>query len=182
MTKKYRDYFWREGIPYGIDAIDDKTSLPESYKIVMDPYRKRISIEKYAFDQFLNTLYDSALLNFRYLNQIEQQSWQKVPIKESEETIECLIRDQDDRVIFLETYIFQNQICKKCIARSPQGIILSYQEMRYKHLGDPDNEVILYDSNKHPVMKKIYETDPHTFEFTNLIFELRDMQGMPTAF
>lgn len=173
MEKHYRDYFWKEGIPYGLEARDENNNLEESYKIVMDPYRKRISIEKYFFGQFLTSVYDSALLNFRHLNQTEQQSWQKMPVKETSDSMECIIRDQDDRVLFIESYTFQQNYCKKCVATSPQGVVLSLQEMHYKILGDSENEVILYDSNKHPVLQKIYDADPVTGEFTTLIKEIR---------
>lgn len=176
MTKYYRDYFWKEGIPYGLLPIEENATLEESYKIVMDPYRKRISIEKYSFGHFSNSVYDSALLNFRHLNQTEQQSWQKMPIHESADLCECIIRDQDDRVLFIETYTFQSSLCKKCIATSPQGIILSTQAMNYKILNEKENEVILYDANNHPVLQKIYDADPLTGEFTTLLKEIRDMR------
>lgn len=174
--KHYHDYFWKEGIPYGLEALDENTKVEESYKIVMDPYRKRISIEKYSWGQFLFTVYDSALLNFRHLKQTEQQSWHKMPVQESSNSIECIIRDQDDRVLFLEAYTFQQNYCKKCVATSSQGVILSIQEMHYKILGENENEVILYDSNKHPVLQKIYDADPLTGEFTTLTKEIRDMR------
>ncbi|MGZ3633348.1 MAG: hypothetical protein ACXU9U_04950 [Parachlamydiaceae bacterium] len=44
MSKYYRDYIWKEGIPYGIEAIESFETI--TYKIAMDPYRKRIAIEK----------------------------------------------------------------------------------------------------------------------------------------
>lgn len=176
MHKHYLDYYWTGGIPYGVKPIENDSQEKISYKIVMDPYRKRISIEKYDFGHFSTTIYDSALLNFKHLNAIEQQSWQKTVIKECTDSMECIIRDQDDRVLFIETYHFQNLYCRKCIARSPQGILLSQQEMRYRCLGDRDNEVILFDSNNHPVMQKFYEADSQTGEFTTLIKEIRDMQ------
>jgi hypothetical protein len=175
MTKHYRNYFWKEGIPCGLDPVDENKA-DQSYKVVIDPYRKRISLEKYSHGKFLTTIYDSALLNFRHLNQIEQQSWQKTPICDSAERTECLIRDQDDRVLFIETYTFEKNYCKKCMARSPQGVILSIQEMHYKILGEKENEVILYDTNHHPVLQKIYEADPLSGEFTTLIKEIRDMR------
>ncbi len=176
MTKYYRDYFWKEGIPYGLDAKENPIDLAESYKIVMDPYRKRISIEKYAFGVFISNIYDSALINFRHLSPVEQQGWQKMPLQEKSNGLDCIIRDQDDRVLFIETYTFEQNYCKKCVAKSPHGIILSFQEMHYKILGDKENEVILYDSNQHPVLQKIYEADPQDGEFTNLIREIRDMR------
>ena len=176
MNKYYRNYFWKDGIPYGIDAINKETEINDSYKIVMDPYRKRISIEKYTFGEFSKGVYDSALLNFRKLNLVEQLGWQKMLVKENQDSQECIIRDQDDRVLFIETYTFHKNYCKKCIATSPQGIVLSIQEMFYKILGDKENEVILYDSNRHPVLHKTYNADPVTGEFTTLIKELTNMR------
>jgi hypothetical protein len=167
VTKHYLDYFYKEGIPYGLNPLDDKSvSDNESYKIVMDPYRKRISIEKYIRGNFASCVYDSALLNFRHLNQIEQQAWQKVPVVETEEYVECLIRNQDDRVLFIETYFFEKNLCKKCIVKSPQGLLLSTQVMRYTFLNDSENDVTLYDSNDRLVLKKTYQADPITGEFT----------------
>lgn len=173
----YKDYFWKDGLPYGDQLQSDPTSSNPCYKIVMDPYRKRVSIEKYACGQFVKTVYDSALLNFRNLNQMEQQSWQKFTLKEAENSMECLIRDQDDRVLFIETYRFEQNHCKECLATSPQGVLLFIQKIHYKILGDLKNEVILFDANQHPVMQKIYEADPLTGDFTHLIEEIRVMKN-----
>lgn len=180
MLQQFRDYFWKEGLPIGIDALGDNFSSQESYKIVMDPYRKRVSIEKYIFGEYKASVYDSYLLNFRHLNQTEQQCWQKLPRKNSGSP-EWIIRDQDDRVIFIETYQFQQHLCVECIARSPQGVLLTFQKMHYKIFGDSENSVILYDSNQHPVLKKIYEADPLTGEFLTLVNEIRDMKEVDHA-
>lgn len=174
VTKHYLDYFWKEGIPYGLDALDNISS-GISYKIVMDPYRKRISVEKYLDGLFKTSIYDSALLNFRHLNQMEQQSWQKIFVEETNTTSTCLIRDQNDRTLFLETYFFENNFCKKCNVTSPQGVLISIQLMKYKFLGEPENEVSLYDANEHLVLRKIYEADPETGEFTTLLKEFHNM-------
>lgn len=178
MNKYYRNYFWKEGIPYGIGGAHEDLNQRESYKIVMDPYRKRISIEKYIFQKYLSTIYDSALLNFRHLNPIEQQSWQKEVISETAETTQCLIRDQDDRVLFIESYFFEDNYCKKCEAHSPHGILLSIQHMQYQILGESENSVTLMDANEHPVLKKIYEADPVSGEFTNLLKEIKNAQEL----
>lgn len=179
MTKYYHDYFWKEGIPYGIEPLQDWQTSALSYKIVMDPYRKRISIEKYVYGRFITTIYDSNFLNFRHLNQIDQPSWQKITVHETPESSHCLIRDQDDRIVFIETYFFQKNYCTKCIAKSPQGLLLSTQWIHYKILGEAENKVTLFDANHHPVLQKYYEADPITGEFTHLIQELKDMQGVP---
>lgn len=173
MIKHYRDYYWNEGIPYGLDPLENGQALEgHTYKIIMDPYRKRISIEKYALGRFVTTIYDSALLNFRHINPMEQQSWQKELLNESKESMECLIRNQDDRILFIETYFFEKNLCRKCLARSPQGILLSIQQMRYTLLGDEENSVTLFDANDHPVIRKIYEADPIQGEFTTLVKEI----------
>ena len=44
MYTHYRNYYWKMGKPYGTDPIDP-LQAPATYKIVADPYFKRISIE-----------------------------------------------------------------------------------------------------------------------------------------
>lgn len=58
MTKYYKDYQWKDGIPYGINPIAEITQT-DSYKIIADPYFKRISIESYVKGQFSGIVYDS---------------------------------------------------------------------------------------------------------------------------
>ena len=112
MTKLYRDYVWREGIPYGIDPIEKDAAI--SYKIPMDPYRKRIAIEKYIHGIFVGVIYDSAFLDFRHLKLAEQTAWQKQIVEENNEQIISTIRNQDDRLVFIETYHFENHYCREC--------------------------------------------------------------------
>ena len=50
MSKHYRDYIWKSGIPYGINTVDVTDTL--SYKIPMDPYRKRIAVEEWKVGKF----------------------------------------------------------------------------------------------------------------------------------
>lgn len=175
MTKYYRDYYWKDGAPRGCEPIEEITQ-GDSYKIVADPYNKRISIERYMRGQFFTVVYDSALLDFRQLRKPEQTAWQKLPITENVDMTVCLIRNQDDRIIFLETHYFVDSLCRQCQVSSPHGIPLSTHRMYYKILGDPFDGVVLFDHHDHPVMCKHYEFDEITQQFTTLLEEQWDMQ------
>lgn len=177
MSKHYRDYIWKEGIPYGIEAINPSTPL--TYKIPMDPYRKRITIEKYVDGHFESIVYDSAFLDFRHLKPAEQTAWQKVIVSENEQKVVAAIYNQDDRLILFETYSFEKKFCRSCLSTSGQGIPLSNQKMYYKALGDPLNAVILFDINAHPVTFKRYEEDGDSGEFGELVEEIWDGGRIP---
>jgi hypothetical protein len=178
MTKYYKDYYWKDGIPYGMEPIEE-IAKTDSYKIIMDPYKKRISIESYLKGQFSTVLYDSILLDFRQLKQPEQTAWQKIPITETPDLMVCLIRDHDDRVLFIETHVFVNNLCRECRVSTPQSTPLSVHKMLYKNLGDPFDGVILYDHNEHPVMYKRYEFNENEQQFTNLLEEEWNMLEKP---
>ncbi len=175
MTKYYKDYVWKDGIPFGIMPVAE-IATTDSYKIIMDPYRKRISIEKYVKGGFSSVVYDSVFLDFRRLKEPQQTAWQKIPINETEDLLICLIRDQEDRVLFMETHLFMNDLCRECHVSSPHGISLSLHKMFYKNLGDPFDGVVLYDQNEHAVMLKKYEFDEREQQYTNLLEELWDME------
>jgi hypothetical protein len=178
MNKNFKDYFWKEGIPYGINAADEsETSTMLTYKIVMDPYRKHISIESYQNGQFCSVIYDSALLDFRHLKQAAHPAWHKSIVHEDENGASCLIRNQDDRLLFQETYTFHQNLCRECKVASVHGIALSTQRMFYKAFGDHFNGVILFDINTRPVMLKQYEVDVETGEFTKLLNEEWNMDA-----
>lgn len=179
MTKHYTDYFWKDGTPCGYGPLEALTQQ-DSYKIVSDPYYKRISIEKYLLGKFSEILYDSHFLDFRHLKKPEQTAWQKIPISETDECVICLIRNQDDRVLYTETHLFVNGLCRECQVKTPQGILISTHRMYYKSLGDNFDGVILYDTLDHPVMLKRYEFDEKLNQFTTLLEEQWDMQN-PTA-
>lgn len=172
MTKLYRDYFWKGGIPYGKEPTN---ASGLTYKIVMDPYRKRISIEKYADNIFSAIIYDSALLDFRHLKSVDQASWQKTTTVDSAEKTICFIRNQDDRLMFIETHLFEGQYARDCLVHSPHGVLLSRHRTFYVALKDPFNGVILYDQNEHPVLMKRYAVDEASGDFTELIEEQWDM-------
>lgn len=180
MTKHFKDYVWIEGLPYGIGHVEEN-DLPKAktYKIVMDPYRKRVSIEKYVNSEFSDIVYDSALVNFRHLKPAEQTGWQKFNIDETPNEVVSILRNQDDRIVAIETYHFKNNLCVACHSKSPHGIAVSYHKMYYTKLGDPFNGVILFDQNDHPVMFKRYEVSEEDGEFTKLIEEQWDMEKKP---
>lgn len=171
MTKHYLDYLWKDGKPYGKEHASDPASIKKTYKIVADPYYKRISIEEYQKGQFSQIIYDSAIFDFRHLRPNMQNAWHKSVINETPEGSVCHIRNQDDRLILIEEYRFMQQLCRECRTCSPQGIPISLQKIFYTSLGDPFNGVILYDSNEHPVIHKRYQFDSATQEFTDLLEE-----------
>lgn len=179
MTKHYQDYKWKEGIPYGINALDSPRGI--NYKISMDPYRKRITIEKYQDQTFDTVLYDTAFLDFRSLKSLDQTAWQKSILTESPKQITCLLRNQDDRVVFVEEHHMENGCCRECRVHSPQGYPLSIHKMYYKALGDRFDGVILYDPQFRPVMYKTYQIDPKTSEFSDLIEECWKVEKTPNG-
>jgi len=173
--KHYRDYFWNEGKPIGVNAQSEKGgSSVTSYKIVSDPYNKWISIEKYVGRKFDCIVYDSLIFDFRNLKPINQTAWEKETIENGSET--SIIRNQDDRIILFEEYSFDGNRCLGCKTRSVHGIPVSTQKICYKDLGDSINGVALFDTNNHIVMYKLYDVDSQTGEFTNLIKEKWNMK------
>lgn len=147
MNKYFKNYIWKSGTPYGIHPVDQPEKENISYKIIMDPYRKRISIESYSKGTFTAVIYDSILLDFRKLNPQEQLAWQRETIKETAEELVSLIRNSEDRVILLEEQYFVQQRCSECRIYSPNRIHLSTHKM-------VGNEVILFDANGVMVMKQ----------------------------
>lgn len=176
MTKHYRDYFWKEGIPYGIGHIEEPSNENETYKIVMDPYRKHISIEKYIKNCFESIIYDSLFLNFRHLKNEDHRAWKKETVSETPEKVICYLSDQDDRLVFKEIYFFNNDLCTECHVASFHNIPISRQRMYYKTYGDPFDGVILFDQNNHPIVFKKYAFDEELREFTDLIETEWNMQ------
>lgn len=178
MFKYFQDYYWKDGKPYGSQEANPSLA-PFSYKIVVDPYYKRFSIEKYQYIHFDKVIYDSCLLDFRHLTLKDQMAWQREFLKEEKSSSLCLLRNQEDRAILIESLIFENQHCRICTTHSVHGIPLSTHRMYYRSLHDPFNGVILYDVEERPVMMKEYEADPITDEFTQLLSEEWNMQNPP---
>lgn len=173
MHHHYQDYYWKMGKPYGLGLATPSDHL--SYKIVTDPYHKRYSIEKYHDHSFQEVIYDSIFLDFRHLKPHDQLAWQKECLDEQADSVIYLLRNQEDRVILIETQQFQQNLCRSCSISSVHGILISTHRLYYTTFGDPFNGVILYDKEEKPVMKKTYQTDPDTGEFTSLLAEEWDM-------
>lgn len=178
MFNHYHDYYWKEGKPYGGQKANP-SQAPFSYKIIVDPYYKRFSIEKYQYLHFEKVIYDSCLLDFRHLTVEDQIAWQREVLQERKDVSVCLLRNQEDRAILIETLTFEKGHCRSCTISSAHGIPLSHHHMYYRNLNDSFDGVVLYDIEKHPVMLKVYETDFLTGEFTNLLIEEWNMQTLP---
>lgn len=175
MYKFYEDYYWSKGRPKGKNPIDScEFNKIECYRIVVDPYFKRYTIEFYKKGKFYEIVYDSALFDFRKLKPVEQNAWKKELVSETSFESICYIKDHDDRIILTEKYQFQQSLCIVCWTSYPNGQHLSTQKTTYKKLGNSSNETILYDRLNHPVLIKEYEADEVTGEFTNLLKEVWD--------
>lgn len=180
MFKHFQDYYWKDGKPYGRTEVVDPTLTPFSYKIIVDPYYKRFSVEKYHYAHFDKIIYDSYLLDFRHLTLKDQTAWQREVMREEKDSSHSLLRNQDDRAILSETLIFEGEQCKECTTHSIHGIPLAVHRMYYRSHHDRFDGVILYDMEKRPVMMKMYEIDLLTGEFTNLLLEEWNMQTLAT--
>lgn len=178
MFKHFGNYYWKMGKPYGFEEVDP-SQAPLSYKIVADPYFKRLSVEKYRFSQFEKVIYDSCLLDFRHLSLKEQVAWEREILKEEENLTVCLLRNQDDRAVLIETLTFEENQCRTCSTSSVHGVSLAIHRMFYVAQKDPFDGVVLYDIEGRVVMMKTYESDPLTGEFTNLLNEEWNMQQPP---
>lgn len=176
MAARYRDYYWRKGVPRGKDPInnDEAQTLDVSYKIVDDPYHKRYSVERYENGHFNSIVYDSILLDFRHLKPAEQQGWCKETTATDENAVTCLIRNQEDRLIYLETHIFEDDVCRECSIFSPHGLLLATSRMFYRSEDDATDGVVLFDRQDRPVMYKLYEIGEDG-TFTELIEEQWDL-------
>ncbi len=143
------DYYWKDGVPHGIGE-------GKNYRIVADPYKKWITIEKYKGDHLTEIVYDSHLLDFRTLDPIKQLGWRKEAIINSPNLVKQWIYNEDDRAILLEALIYERGYCRRCRVQYPCGRLLSQHHLYYKALKDPFNGLILNDANNHPVMKRTY--------------------------
>lgn len=172
MITYFSDYCWKNGKPVGKGVLLEPYPDHTYYKIVADPYYRRISVEGYRQGRWESLIYDSIWLDFRKLNERDQLAWQKEVIAETATTIDSLIRDQDDRVVLLEKHFFKDNIPVECGIYSPQGIHLATQKMHYMPWGESFNGVTLWDSTGRVVLKKVYEFDENLFEFTLLLEEI----------
>lgn len=168
MVTFFLDYQWKNGKPVGRQAA--MPSAPLCYKIVADPYYKRISVECYREGKWDSLIYDSVFLDFRRLNERDQLAWQKEILPSSSVSeADCLIRDQDDRVVFLEKHQLKDGVSVSCKIFSPHGTLLAHQEMHYVCWGAAFNGVTLSDSTGRLALKKVYAFDEQTFQFTDLL-------------
>ncbi len=177
MITHYKEYYWKNGKPYGRQIVDP--SSIQSFRIIVDPYFKRFSLEKYARGKFEKIIYDSVLLDFRHLTPLHQTAWQKEVIEESEQEQHCILRNQDDRAILVEKTIFMNQRCQVCCLYSIHGLLLSFHQIFYQDWGHPFNGVVFFDTERNPVMIKKYAFDPETDAFSSLLSEEWDMSQKP---
>jgi hypothetical protein len=169
MHHYFCNYHWKNGVPHGIGLKAQMRQDREiSYKIVMDPYRKRISLEKYEGSQFSSLIYDSALLDFRHLKQGERIEWEREIVAESSHKMVCHIRNREERLLFVETHFLEQNQCQECHIHSAHGVLLAIQKMRYVTAGDPFNGVTLFDTNAHQVLEKHYDIHETTGLFTEL--------------
>jgi hypothetical protein len=169
MNKHFRTYYWDNGRPRGLDVVEPNDKI--TYKIIVDPYFKRYSLEQYNSGTFVDIIYDSALYDFRWLKPQEQAAWHKKTVEESEEQVTCLIRNQDDRVIATEKYAFEQGLCKSCEICYPNGQLIATQLITYTKFGASENSVTLFDRLSHPVVIKTYEANEESGEFTTMIHE-----------
>lgn len=170
MFKFYRDYYWKNGLPYGQGPLAEGAG-GDAFKIVMDPYRKRVSLERYKNGSFVGVDYDSQWLNFRHLKPENQMQWQREAITDNGSSCVNLIRDHDDRIILKEVIEFEGEFCRACRVYIPSGLPISVHRMSYKILSDPFDGVTLYDNNEHIVLRKFYGFDEAEKTFTELLKE-----------
>lgn len=171
MIYFYRDYYWKMGKPQGLQRITDDTYRSgTAYKIIVDPYYKRFSVERYHDGSFVELAYDSAVFDFRLLKPVEQNAW----LKESIDEMTSLIRNQDDRVIIKEVYSFEEGLCRECRTYYPNGELISIQKISYKKLGDAINGVDLFDRSGRLIVHKEYKAND-SGEFTEMLKEEWDM-------
>ncbi|MFA6914815.1 MAG: hypothetical protein WC222_00320 [Parachlamydiales bacterium] len=148
MEKFFAAYIWKNGLPQGLNLA---TSESLTYKIVSDPYHKHISIEEYLHGNFHRLIYDTKLLDFRTLRTEIPPIWNK-----SEENGRYIIRDQNNRTLWIELYTYEQNFCTQCQVLSPHGILLSTHKIFYTSLNHPFNGITLFDPLNIPVMYKKY--------------------------
>jgi len=173
MIAHYQDYYWKNGKPYGRHVIDPLSLV--TYRVIVDPYYKRFSVEKYQSGKFDELIYDSLLLDFRHLTPQHQMAWQKELLAEEESETTYLLKNQDDRAVYIERNIFKNSRCHACILYSIHGLFLSIHRIYYQDW-DNFNGVVLFDREQRPVMQKSYALNAGSDSFTTLLSEQWDMR------
>lgn len=178
MQHFFKDYYWKDGKPYGLEKTE--VIIGRLFKIVSDPYYKRISIESYQDGFFEKVIYDSLFLDFRKLKPMNQIAWERETLYQNATSMKCLLRDECHRAILIENYVIQEGVTLKCEIRSVHGIEIGTQSLYYTARNDPFNGVILFDNLLKPVMKKSYEVED-SYEFTELIQEEWEFKHESTA-
>jgi hypothetical protein len=145
-----------------------------AYKIVADPYYKHITIEKYTDGAFIQTSYDSQLLDFRSLMGELPSSWER---RYTADRTAAVVRDICDRVLWLEKFHNDGEHCHRCQVYSSHGLLLSTHRLFYTDLGALCNGVILYDAGGIAVFSKRYALDSKTGMFTDLQEENWEVSG-----
>lgn len=171
-TPHFQDYFWSNGKPRGVKKTTKNASL--SFRIIVDPYHKRYSVERYHLGHFKDAIYDSNLFDFRHLKKGEEAGWQREILKETPHQQLALIRNIEERAILIEEAEFQEELCRTCKILSPHGIWIATQKMLHRSLGDDFDGVALLDILDHPILVKHYEKSPKTGEFGKLLDEVWD--------
>lgn len=164
----YKDYYWDRGYPMGKEKQKEKEG--RGYRILSDPYHKRLSIERYEGGKYHSTLYDSHLFDFRHLNPQSQVAWHREVLEESEEHLLCAVRNIDDRVIYLEESDYKQGRCLESRIYSPHRVLVGTQKVFYQDRGERWNGVLLRDGGGKVVMWKLYEVGEDG-EFAHLIKE-----------
>lgn len=165
MHKTYKDYIWKNGKPYGSHLTSNLEGI--TYRIPVDPYYKRFSLEQYEEGRFKALIYDSYLFDFRNLKKPEHAQWRKEALSENE----MLFRDEVDRAILKEVYRFENDLPRETEIYTLNGFKVATQKILYEALGDEFNGVKLLDTLGKTVMEKRYAVDVETKEFTTLLLE-----------
>jgi hypothetical protein len=170
----FDDYYWRDGRPVGLFPHEECRQEGKAYKIIADPYYKRITVEQFEDGIFRTTVYDSALFDFRSLKDTFPANWERV-----QQSDHVLVRDIHERVLWRENFVFEEHLCRKCRVYSPHGLLLSTHHLFYTALHDTFDGVILYDATDRPVLFKHYTSVDGIF--TELIEERWDLPHNFTA-
>lgn len=165
----YTNYTWKKGRPRGVGK-EMEVGAGLCFKVIADPYYKRISVEKYEDNKLIEVIYDSALFDFRHLKQ-EDAAWQREVIDEEKNTTRSLVRSIDDRVIFIEVSEFKDDKCICCQILSPHGVPVAKQTIFDELRGDSWNGVQLCDMSGKVILRKKYAKDPLSGDFGELLEE-----------
>ena len=167
----YQNYRWKNKVPIGQKKLSavDANKYDRSYKIIHDPYKKHFSIECYSLGIFSHIIYDSNLLDFRLLCYKKQTTWEKECLDKNSGVQQAYIRNHDDRLLCIEKYYFEGNLCRHCHIFSPHDILLCKQKMFYKSLNDTWNGMVLIDNNKQTVLYQVFKDE--IFNSSSLVKE-----------